>query len=88
MDMGQLGIQLVEELRTVSNGRAIKIGIVGETHGEWDTTRIGQVLSNLIGNALQYSPEDSVVHVTVAGQENDVLISVHNDGDPAFRPPA
>lgn len=81
MDMGQLSIQLVEELRTASNGRAIEIGIDGETEGEWDKGRIGQVLSNLIGNALQYSPEQSVIHVTVAGQENDVLISVHNEGN-------
>ena len=85
MDMGQLGIQLVDEMRTVSNGQPIEISIVGETEGEWDKGRIGQVLSNLIGNALQYSPENSVVQVTVAGQEDDVLISVHNDGDP-FRP--
>ena len=52
-----LGLQLVEESRTVSNGRAIEISIVGETEGQWDKARIGQVLSNLIGNALQYSPE-------------------------------
>ncbi len=82
MDMGQLGNQLVQELRTLSNGRAIEIGVAGETEGEWDEARMGQVLSNLIGNAIQYSPEHSVVHVNVAGQENDVLISVHNDGDP------
>ena len=82
MNMGQLGIQLVDEMRAVSNGQLIEISIVGETEGEWDRGRIGQVLSNLIGNALQYSPENSVVRVTVAGQEDDVLISVHNDGDP------
>ena len=69
-------------MRTVSNGRAIEISIVGETEGQWDKARIGQVLSNLIGNALQYSPEHSVVRVNIDGQENDVLISVHNDGDP------
>jgi signal transduction histidine kinase len=57
MDMGQLGLQLVDEMRTVSNGRAIEISIVGDTEGEWDQARMGQVLSNLIGNALQYSPE-------------------------------
>ena len=82
MNMGQLGIQLVDEMRAVSNGQPIEISIVGETEGEWDRGRIGQVLSNLIGNALQYSPENSVVKVSVAGQEDDVLISVHNDGDP------
>jgi signal transduction histidine kinase len=82
MDMGQLGLQLAEEMRTVSNGRVIEINIVGETSGEWDKARIGQMLSNLIGNALQYSPENSPILVTIAGQGDDLLISVHNDGDP------
>jgi signal transduction histidine kinase len=82
MDMGQLGLQLAEEMRTVSNGRVIEINIVGETLGEWDKTRIGQMLSNLIGNALQYSPENSPILVTIAGQGDDLLISVHNHGDP------
>ena len=82
MNMGQLGLQLAEEMRTISDGRAIDINVVGETSGEWDETRMGQMLSNLIGNALQYSPENSPILVTIAGQGNDVLISVHNEGDP------
>ena len=82
MDMGQLGFQLVDEMRAVSVGQPIEISVVGKTEGDWDKGRIGQVLSNLIGNALQYSPRNSVVRVTVAGQQDDVLISVHNDGDP------
>jgi signal transduction histidine kinase len=82
MDMGQLGLQLAEEMRTVSDGRVIEINITGETLGEWDKARIGQMLSNLMGNALQYSPENSPILVTIAGQGDDVLMSVHNDGDP------
>jgi signal transduction histidine kinase len=82
MDMGQLGLQLAEEMRTVSNGRVIEVDIDGETSGEWDKVRIGQMLSNLMGNALQYSHENSPVLVSIAGQGDDLLISVHNDGDP------
>jgi signal transduction histidine kinase len=82
MDMGQLGLQLAEEMRTVSNGRVIEINIAGETSGEWDKARMGQMLSNLMANALQYSPEDSPIRVTIAGQGDDLLISVHNGGDP------
>ena len=82
MDIGPLGLQIAEEMRTISNGRAIDVNIVGDTSGEWDQTRMGQVLSNLIGNALQYSPENSRILVTISGQANDLLVSVHNDGDP------
>lgn len=82
MDMGQLGLQLGEEMRTISNGRVIEINVTGETVGEWDKARIGQMLSNLMANALQYSPEDSPVSVSIAGAGDTLLICVHNGGRP------
>lgn len=81
MDMGQLSLQLAEEMRTIS-GRIIEINIAGETLGEWDKPSIGQMLSNLMGNALQYSPENSPIVLDIAGEGDELLISVHNDGDP------
>ena len=43
---------------------------------------MGQVFSNLIGNALQYSHGDSTIDVTIADRGERVSIAVHNDGDP------
>jgi len=82
MDMGELGLQLVDEMRTLSTGRRIEINIVGDVKGEWDRSRIGQVFSNLIGNAIQYSRDTTDVVVSVADHKQQVLISVHNAGDP------
>jgi signal transduction histidine kinase len=50
--------------------------------GEWDKARVGQVFSNLIGNAIQYSFKDSIISVTVKGTAEDVSLSVHNEGIP------
>ncbi|MGK6317122.1 ATP-binding protein [Neorhizobium sp. DT-125] len=82
MKMSELGTELVEEMRTLSGGRQIEITLAGDTEGEWDRPKMGQVFSNLIGNALQYSPHDSIVSVAVSDEEDRVMISVHNDGDP------
>lgn len=82
MKMDELGTQLVEEMRTLSSGRQIGIETRGDTQGEWDRARLGQVFSNLIGNALQYSPEDGTIMVTISGQEDRVCLSVHNEGNP------
>lgn len=81
-DMGQLGVQLVEEMRSLAKGRTIKIDVVGDTEGAWDRARMGQVFSNLIGNAIQYSFLDSSIFVTVGGVPDGVIISVHNEGSP------
>ena len=82
MRMEDLGAQLVDEMRMLSNGRRIEISTQGDTQGEWDKVRLGQVFSNLIGNALQHSPGDSAITVMITGHADRVSIAVHNDGDP------
>jgi len=82
MDMGHLATQLVDEMRSLSKGRTIEINIVGHTEGAWDKARVGQVFSNLIGNAIQYSFPDSTIFVSVGETPDGVIISVHNQGSP------
>jgi signal transduction histidine kinase len=85
MDMAFASRQLVDEMRALHPGRSITLDISGNTEGEWDKPRIGQVLSNLIGNAVQYGFKDLPIGVTIKGGLKDVLVSVHNDGVPIPR---
>jgi PAS domain S-box-containing protein len=45
-----------------------------------DRIRIDQVLSNVVGNALKFTPSGGHVSVRVSPQENEVLFSVHDNG--------
>ena len=82
MDLAVLGAQIVEEMRSLSEVRHIEITSQGETAGEWDQARLGQVFSNLIGNALQYGSDASTIAVDIVGNADHVTFSVHNDGVP------
>ncbi|MET4044890.1 signal transduction histidine kinase [Bradyrhizobium sp. RT6a] len=82
IDLSVLGAQIVEEMRSLSDVRQIELTTVGETRGEWDQARLGQVFSNLIGNALQYSAPRSTIAMKIVGEVEQVLVSVHNDGEP------
>jgi signal transduction histidine kinase len=82
MDMGRLGTEMVEEMRSLAKGRTLEIDVVGNTKGEWDKDRIGQVFSNLLSNGIEYSFPDSTISVTVEETPSDVMISVHNKGEP------
>ena len=54
--------------------------VAGNVEGTWDPDRLQQVVSNLVGNALEHS--DGVVSVRVEAAKHDVVLSVHNDGEP------
>jgi signal transduction histidine kinase len=54
-------------------GRAVPLAMV-------DRARIGQVLDNLISNALKYSPTGSNVTIRLATGERGVVLSVQDEG--------
>jgi len=82
MDMGFVSKQLVDEMRTRYPNRTFTLKISGNTEGEWDKPRIGQVFSNLLGNAVQYGFKDSPINVALEGEADAVVLSVHNEGVP------
>lgn len=56
--------------------------VLGDTHGTWDGVRLGQLLQNLIGNALQHGANKRDVTVTLTGETDAVCLTVHNFGQP------
>lgn len=82
MDIGIVAQRLGDEMRIQYPDRTILLETAGYTEGEWDITRIGQLFSNLMGNALQYGSKNTPINVTVMGGAKEVIISVHNEGSP------
>ena len=44
-----------------------------------DAIRFDEALSNLVGNAIVYSPEGQVITITVENKDKEYLLSIHND---------
>ncbi|MDI3560629.1 sensor histidine kinase [Bradyrhizobium sp. Arg816] len=82
-DMLSLCQSIVNELRSIHEKQTIDVTHEGDSTGLWDAARMGQVLSNLIGNAIQYSDASGPVTVSISGTDPSTLaVSVHNDGPP------
>jgi PAS domain S-box-containing protein len=73
---------VLDELQATHPERNLQVEQSGDGTGEWDPDRLAQVISNLLGNALQYSPPGTPVKVTTRGERDTVVLEVHNAGPP------
>ncbi|RKH06253.1 PAS domain S-box protein [Corallococcus sp. CA047B] len=83
LDLTTVVRQVMEEVQMNFPERVLQASTPGHgTRGCWDPDRMAQVLTNLLGNALKYSPEGTPVTVRVQSTDLEVLLAVHNAGDP------
>jgi signal transduction histidine kinase len=81
MNMGKIVHDVVDEVSAAHPHQTIKIDARGALQGQWDCPRISQVLTNLIGNALEYSAGSTIATVGVHGDDKEVTIAIHNRGE-------
>jgi signal transduction histidine kinase len=70
--------QVVDELEVIHPTRTIEYVDHGEGQGNWDADRLAQVVSNLLGNALQHSPPNTPVTISLSETIEQVVIEVRN----------
>ncbi len=81
-DLVPLVRRAVAELAAVHPTREIRLASPDELPIAADPDRMAQVVSNLVGNALQHSPPEARVSVEIDEDDAAVAIGVHNDGPP------
>lgn len=82
MDLDEVTRHVVDEVRQAHPERQVQVEPSGDGHGEWDPDRIAQVLTNLVGNALAYSPQSTPVRVRTRSEPGFALLEIHNEGTP------
>jgi two-component system sensor histidine kinase/response regulator len=81
-DIRVLADKVFEELRLAYPDRSL---IVQYDHGSivglWDEQRLGQVFTNLVGNAFRHGARGEDVRVVVGGASPVLVVEVHNGGE-------
>ncbi|GHO87531.1 hypothetical protein KSZ_55370 [Dictyobacter formicarum] len=78
-DFENLCRKAVEDLRPVSRRSLEFKGPSAPVILQADSERLFQLVINIIRNAIQYSQEDTVIHVSISTEPSHVLLQVHND---------
>ena len=80
MDMDKVCRQVVDEVSAFHPSCTVLYEASGVVRGQWDSGRIGQALSNLVGNAVQHGSDGTPIKVAVRGEPEQVVLTVHNHG--------
>ena len=80
LDLAKSARQVVTELGA-SVSAPLELEAHGDTNGVWDADRMMQVISNLVGNAVEHGEAASAIRVGIDGQALDqVVLTVENRG--------
>jgi hypothetical protein len=85
MDLDGTCREVLAEFQAVHPDRRLNFHSEGDLRGNWDSDRLAQVLSNLIGNALQHGERSKPIEVVARADAEEVVIEVHNEGRPIPR---
>ncbi|MGF6492025.1 signal transduction histidine kinase [Luteibacter sp. 621] len=72
----------VDEVASGHPGRPVVLRGTLERPVSFDSDRMRQLLANLLNNAITYGEPTRPITLTVTEAEQEVAISVHNDGEP------
>ena len=81
-DLRTLCGEVFSEFRAAHPTRTLRLDAEGDLSGYWDASRLRQVLSNLLGNALQHGAADCEVVLAARPEGSDVVLEVRSGGAP------
>lgn len=73
-DLGEVIRQVAAEHLGTDPARRIDVALIGDPSGTWDSDRLAQVASNLIGNAFHHGEAGQPVRVELDGSASDVVV--------------
>lgn len=81
-NMASICNDIIEEQRIAHPTRPIMTNFNGTFDGHWDKQRMGQVFSNLLGNAIEYGDRDMPIKVNLKSSTEGITIQINNKGKP------
>jgi len=79
-DLVKISTSAIAEMRALYPERIFTLDADESLIGKWDEPKLGQVLSNLLGNAVQHGAADSVITVKARKTNDGIELQVHNEG--------
>jgi PAS domain S-box-containing protein len=82
IDLTDLCADLIAESEAAHPDRTFRFASDVGVRGMWDPDRLGQLVANLLGNAVQHGSSDGPIALRLHNEGGGVSLAVHNEGVP------
>jgi signal transduction histidine kinase len=80
--LDEICCEVLAEIRATAPDREFRLETSGALKGEWDASRLRQMVSNLLQNAVQHGDRDHPITVSLSGNAQEISVAIHNSGIP------
>jgi len=83
VDVGRLVPEAVDHIRNLAAMKGIGIDVHVEASAgtiEADPMRVAQVITNLLGNAIKFSPENGKIEIWARGSDEEITVDIKDYG--------
>ena len=74
--------EVLDELKAANPNRTFRFETRGDLRCSCDGARLRQVISNLLGNALEHGSKKDDIELSLASEGEGIILTVHNQGSP------
>ena len=80
-DLAEVCRNIADEIRSAYPDREVSVESSGDCVGRWDCARMAQLVSNLVGNAVQHGHQSTPIEIVTVGDDPAfVALTVGNQG--------
>ncbi|WNS81416.1 ATP-binding protein [Domibacillus sp. DTU_2020_1001157_1_SI_ALB_TIR_016] len=80
LQINELAVEAIARFRTESSHPLVVVDEAANVQVEGDKERLAQVLTNVLGNAIKFSPDGGHVTLTLSNDENNVMVAIQDEG--------